>query len=67
MDLPVIAVAVVGDVSVLPVLCLAIPPAWLMVSRAPQMLISPEQPQLADGTRPATSQSRRSKDNSDDN
>ena len=62
-----IAVAVVGDVSVLSVLCLAILPAWLMVSHAPQMLISTEPPRVADGTSPATSQSRRSKDNSDDN
>jgi H+/Cl- antiporter ClcA len=39
-----LAVAIVGDVSVLPVLCLAILPTWLIVSRAPQMLIRPEPP-----------------------
>jgi chloride channel protein, CIC family len=51
-----IAVAVVGDGSVLSVLCLAILPAWLMVSCAPQMLISPEQPQVPEGTsQPPTS------------
>lgn len=47
-----IAVAVVGDVSVLSVLCLAILPAWLMVSRAPQMLINPKPPGSAEGTVP---------------
>jgi H+/Cl- antiporter ClcA len=36
-----LAVAVVGDASVLSVLCLAVLPAWLLVSRAPEMLIHP--------------------------
>ncbi|MHA7135621.1 ion channel protein [Oerskovia turbata] len=36
-----VAVAVVGDVGVLPVLCLAILPAWLLVRRAPEMLATP--------------------------
>lgn len=34
-----IAVVLVGDATVLPVLCIAVLPAWLMVSRAPEMLI----------------------------
>jgi H+/Cl- antiporter ClcA len=37
-----VAVAVVGDVGVLPVLCLAILPAWLLVRGAPEMLAAPE-------------------------
>ncbi|MFE4464857.1 ion channel protein [Oerskovia sp. NPDC056781] len=37
-----VAVAVVGDVGVLPVLCLAILPAWLLVRTAPEMLVAPE-------------------------
>ncbi|MHA7208152.1 ion channel protein [Arthrobacter sp. MDT1-65] len=37
-----IAVVVVGDAGVLPVLCVAILPAWLLVSRAPEMLIHRE-------------------------
>ncbi|MBE7700099.1 ion channel protein [Oerskovia sp. Sa1BUA8] len=37
-----VAVAVVGDVGVLPVLCLAILPAWLLVRSAPEMLAAPE-------------------------
>ncbi len=34
-----VAVAIVGDVGVLAVLCVAILPTWLVVSRAPEMLI----------------------------
>ncbi|GAA3214072.1 ion channel protein [Oerskovia jenensis] len=37
-----VAVAVVGDVGVLPVLCLAILPAWLLVRSFPEMLAAPE-------------------------
>ena len=40
-----IAVVVVGDATVLPVLCLAVLPTWLMVSRAPEMMIVPKPPQ----------------------
>lgn len=36
-----IAVAVVGDITVLVVLSLVILPIWLMVSRAPEMMIGP--------------------------
>ena len=36
-----VAVAVVGDVGVLPVLCLAVLPAWLLVRGAPEMLAPP--------------------------
>jgi H+/Cl- antiporter ClcA len=34
-----IAVAVTGSIVVLPVLCIAILPVWLMVSRAPEMIV----------------------------
>ncbi len=34
-----LAVVVTGDVTVLPVLCLVVLPAWLLVSRAPEMLV----------------------------
>ena len=34
-----IAVAVTGSVTVLPVLCIAVLPAWLMVSRGPEMIV----------------------------
>ncbi len=34
-----LGVVVTGDITVLPVLCLAILPAWLLVSRAPEMLV----------------------------
>ena len=37
-----IGVAVTGGVMVLPVLCIAILPAWLLVSRAPEMLVPAE-------------------------
>lgn len=42
-----IAVVLVGDATVLPVLCIAILPAWLMVSRAPEMLIHTAPPPAA--------------------
>lgn len=37
-----LAVTLVGDVTVLPVLCLAILPAWLLVSVSPAMVVHPE-------------------------
>ncbi|WP_350348488.1 ion channel protein [Agromyces sp. G08B096] len=37
-----LGVALVGDVSVLPVLCLVILPAWLLVSRVPEFRIEPD-------------------------
>ena len=36
-----IAVAVTGSIAVLPVLCVAILPTWLLVSRAPEMIVHP--------------------------
>ncbi|MDQ0734484.1 ion channel protein [Arthrobacter agilis] len=45
-----IAVVVVGDAGVLPVLCIAILPAWLLVSRAPEMLIHAPSPTAAKGS-----------------
>ncbi|MFF1879104.1 ion channel protein [Leifsonia sp. NPDC058230] len=40
-----IAAAVTGSTAVIPLLVLAILPTWLMVSRAPQMLIRPPAPE----------------------
>lgn len=34
-----VAVAVIGDVTLLPVLCLVILPSWLIVTRAPEMIV----------------------------
>jgi H+/Cl- antiporter ClcA len=34
-----IAVAITGGVTVIPLLCIAILPAWLLVSRAPEMIV----------------------------
>ncbi|GAB2460420.1 H+/Cl- antiporter ClcA [Conyzicola lurida] len=34
-----IAVAVTGSITVLPVLCIAVLPAWLIVSRGPEMIV----------------------------
>ncbi|GAB3606922.1 hypothetical protein GCM10027413_23310 [Conyzicola nivalis] len=34
-----IAVAVAGGTAILPVLCIAILPAWLLVSRGPEMIV----------------------------
>ena len=34
-----IAVAVTGSITVLPVLCIAVLPAWLLVSRGPEMIV----------------------------
>lgn len=36
-----ISVAIVADVTVLPILCLVVLPTWLIVTRAPEMLITP--------------------------
>ena len=36
-----VGVAVTSNLLVLPILCLAVLPAWLMVTRAPEMLIKP--------------------------
>jgi H+/Cl- antiporter ClcA len=46
-----IAVAVVGDITVLVVLSLVVLPLWLMVSRAPEMMVEP--PPARVGTEPA--------------
>ena len=35
-----VAVAIVGDVHVLPILCLTILPTWLVVTRAPKLLVA---------------------------
>ncbi|MNW60638.1 putative ion channel protein [compost metagenome] len=50
-----VAVAVVGDVGVLPLLCIAILPVWLLVRSAPEMLAAPEPPTAvaAGGSTPA--------------
>ena len=39
-----LAVTVVGDISVLPILCLVILPVWLMVSKLPRMELEPSEP-----------------------
>ncbi|MET4096342.1 hypothetical protein [Arthrobacter sp. UYCu712] len=44
------AVAVSGDIAVLPLLCLVILPTWLLVSRAPEMLVSPDPPRMTETT-----------------
>ena len=40
-----IAVAVTSDYVILPVLCIAILPVWLLVSRAPEMIVRPSEPE----------------------
>ncbi|WP_344073532.1 ion channel protein [Microbacterium sediminicola] len=42
-----IAVAIVGDIGVLIVMCIAILPAWLVVARAPEMVIEDPSPSPA--------------------
>lgn len=37
-----VAVAMVGDVTVLPMLCIVVLPAWLVVTRTRQMIITPD-------------------------
>ena len=50
-----VGVAVTQNLIILPILCLAILPAWLMVTRAPELLITPRpaitptSPRAADG------------------
>lgn len=39
-----IAVAIPGDITVLPVLCVVVLPAWLLVSRQPEFRIVPDAP-----------------------
>lgn len=46
-----VAVAIVGDVGVLPVLCLAVLPAWLLVRSAPEMIAPPEPDGSTEGSR----------------
>ena len=40
-----LAATITGDVTLLPVLCLAVLPAWLLVSRAPQMIVEDPVPE----------------------
>ncbi|MNL70212.1 putative ion channel protein [compost metagenome] len=37
-----VAVAIVDDISVLPMLCIIVLPAWLVVTKAREMLITPD-------------------------
>jgi len=39
-----IAVAVTGSIPVLAVMCVAVLPAWLLVSRAPEMIVHQKAP-----------------------
>ncbi|QPE04438.1 ion channel protein [Microbacterium schleiferi] len=39
-----VAVAMVGDIGILPIMCVAILPTWLVVARAPEMIIEDHQP-----------------------
>jgi H+/Cl- antiporter ClcA len=48
-----VAAAVTGSAAMLPLLCLIVLPTWLMVSRAPLMLIPAAQPPLADTPSPS--------------
>ncbi|GAA1762665.1 ion channel protein [Agromyces humatus] len=48
-----VAVAIVGDVSVLPVLCVIVLPAWLLVTRAPEFRIAPPASESAVAPPPA--------------
>jgi H+/Cl- antiporter ClcA len=45
-----LAATVTGDVALLPVLCVALLPAWLVVTGRPLMQIVPEPVPVADGT-----------------
>ncbi|WP_291046543.1 ion channel protein [Herbiconiux sp.] len=42
-----LAVIVTGSIALLPLMCLAVLPAWLLVSKAPPMIIAPPPPPLA--------------------
>ena len=37
-----IAVAIPGDIALLPILCIVVLPAWLLVSQAPEFRILPK-------------------------
>jgi H+/Cl- antiporter ClcA len=50
-----VAVAIVGDITVLPMLCLIVLPAWLTVTWARQMLITPDDLARERGFNPAGS------------
>jgi len=42
-----LGVAIVGDVTILPMLCIIVLPAWLLVSGAPEFRIEPASPSTA--------------------
>jgi hypothetical protein len=42
-----IAVAIPGDIALLPVMCIVVLPAWLLVSQAPEFRILPPTPKEA--------------------
>ncbi len=44
-----VAVAVTADVTTLPILCVALLPAWLLVARAPEMLVPEREEAFAAG------------------
>jgi H+/Cl- antiporter ClcA len=48
-----VAAAVTGSAAMLPLLCLVVLPTWLMVSRAPLMLIPAAKPPVADKPSPS--------------
>ncbi|WP_426521018.1 ion channel protein [Diaminobutyricibacter sp. McL0618] len=48
-----VAAAVTGSAAMLPLLCLIVLPTWLMVSRAPLMLIPAAEPPVADKPSPS--------------
>ena len=48
-----VAAAVTGSAAMLPLLCLVVLPTWLMVSRAPLMLIPAAEPPVADKPSPS--------------
>ncbi|MGC5223926.1 ion channel protein [Micromonospora sp. DT81.3] len=59
-----IAAAVAGDITLLPILCVIILPAWLLVTAAPEFrIVPPADPATADAPRaaPATKQSKRAR------
>jgi H+/Cl- antiporter ClcA len=54
-----VAVAIGGDITLLPVLCVIVLPAWLMVSQVPEFRIAPvEDPGVQSGAPPATETER---------
>ena len=48
-----LAVAIAGDIALLPVLCVIVLPAWLLVSRAPEFRIVPPAPKPESNAVPA--------------